>query len=456
MGSTVATRWRLGIIMTAQRLQRRLLTTIAPVSKPTIIYDSELKGFGLRLTPPSARNPKGRQSWIVEYRPGSGGRNVAKKRFSLGGTEALSPEQAREMAKTMLASVRLGADPTAKRNEERASKSIQELEPLYSSEHKALRKPRTVKLYEGYWNVHILPALGASTARMITRKDILRLHRTIGAAHKTTANRVVALLAHFFSWAAEHGHSGKGDNPCVGIDRFAESGRERYLSADELARLGAAIRLAEETGVAWHRADGAPPSKHLAKDPSNRRTKVDGDAADAIRLLLLTGARLREILHLKWCDFDRQRGLLLLPDSKTGKKTIVLGRSAIEVLNRLQECARAPVTASSASERPTPLSVWVFPGRSFSAPRADLKRPWTAITREAGLTGLRIHDLRHSFASVGAGAGLGLPILGRLLGHASPATTARYAHLDADPLRIATDLISGTLASAMMATPSQL
>src|SRR5262249_54519226 len=157
--------------------------------------------------------------------------------------------------------------------------------------------------------------------------------------------------------------------------------------------------------------------KHVAK-PENRRTVIGPHAAAALRLLILTGARLREILNLRWEWVDLERGLLLLPDSKTGRKTIVLNAPAVAVLTGLPRIG-AYVIASENPERP----------------RADLNRPWSAIKERAGLTDVRIHDLRHTHASVGVGAGLGLPIIGKLLGHSQSSSTARYAHLDADPLR---------------------
>jgi integrase len=152
--------------------------------------------------------------------------------------------------------------------------------------------------------------------------------------------------------------------------------------------------------------------------------------------LILTGARLREILHLGWDHVDFERGLLLLPDSKTGKKAIVLNAPALDVLANLPRVGAYVIAGQAA-------------GSEQERPRADLKRPWQAVAKRAGLNGVRIHDLRHTHASVGAGAGLGLPIIGKLLGHAQAATTARYAHLDADPLRRASDRIGSHIAAAM-------
>jgi integrase len=205
------------------------------------------------------------------------------------------------------------------------------------------------------------------------------------------------------------------------------------LSPGELERLGTAIREAETVGVPWI-TDPNKKFKHLPK--LGRETVIGEHAAAALRLLIFTGARLREVLHLKWDHVDLERGLLLLPDSKTGKKTIVLNAPAISVLGGLTRVGAYVIagdTAATANERP----------------RADLKRPWSAVSRRAGLDGVRLHDLRHNFAAFGAGGGMGLPIIGKLLGHTQPQTTARYAHLDADPLRRASDTIGATIAAAM-------
>jgi integrase len=155
-----------------------------------------------------------------------------------------------------------------------------------------------------------------------------------------------------------------------------------------------------------------------------------------MRLLIFTGARLREILHLKWEQIDFERGLLLLPTSKTGKKTIVLNAPALAILTSLPRVGGYVIAGTSA-------------GTKDEKPRSDLKKPWKAVSKRAGLDGVRIHDLRHTHASVGAGAGLGLPIIGKLLGHTQSATTQRYAHLDNDPLKKASEHIGSRLAAAM-------
>jgi integrase len=435
--------------MATHKLGRKLLAGLTPVAQATVIYDSELKGFGLKLMPPSTKNPDGAKSWIVEYRPGAGGRGVAKKRIVLGSVGSLSPEKARDAAKTMLANVRLGIDPSAARAESRAAKTVADLAPIYSAETDPIRKHRTVVTYATYWNNHLLPLLGSMVASAVTKNDIVRVHRAIGVEHQVTANRVVTMLAHFYSWAQEAKHVPEGCNPARRIDRFKETAKERFLSTEELGRLGAALRRGEGVGIPWAPTDlSRPKAKHAVKRPENRLSKISPQVAGAIRLLIFTGARLREILNLEWGQVDFERGMLFLPDSKSGKKNIVLGAPAVAILSSLRELAieEARTLKPSVSK---PLSTFVFPTEDLTRPRHDLAKPWKVITREANLEGLRLHDLRHSYASVGAAASLGLPIIGKLLGHRAVKTTERYAHLDADPLRRATDIIGLSITSAM-------
>jgi integrase len=191
----------------------------------------------------------------------------------------------------------------------------------------------------------------------------------------------------------------------------------------------------ETEGLPWC---GEFESKHTPKE-ENRRTVLDTFAIAAIRLLILTGARLREILDAQWQHVDFERGILFLPDSKTGRKPIYLSAAPLTILAGLPRIEGNP---------------FIIAGAKDGAPRADLKKPWAAVTKSASLDGLRIHDLRHSFASIGAGASLGLPIIGKLLGHSQTATTHRYAHLDADPMRRAAETIGSTIAAAM-SSPSR-
>ena len=414
--------------MPTLRLGRQALKTLPNVEKPTIFYDDALKGFGLAV------RASGSRTWIVEYRPGGGGRAVAKRRMTLGSADVLSPEQARERAREVLARVALGADPAKERAEKRRAVSLEAVYQRFMQETGATLKASTRALYEGYWTRHIEPRLGRRPAGEIRRSDIARLHRDIGGTRPTTANRVLALLSALFNWAIQSGELSEGHtSPVRGIKRYREAGRERFLTTDELARLGEAIREGETVGLPWHGDDSG--SKH-ARKPENRRTVLSPYEAAALRLLILTGMRVSEILRLRWQEVDLERGMLFLPDSKTGRKPIVLGSAALEILKQLGKLPR--------------ISEYVIPGSIVGQPRGDyLKRPWMLVTKRAGLEGLRRHDLRHSFASIGAAGGLGLPVVGKLLGHASVQTTQRYSHLADDPLRRAADAIAGAVQIAM-------
>ena len=239
-----------------------------------------------------------------------------------------------------------------------------------------------------------------------------------------------------YAFAGRVGIVAGGVNPARRIETFKEYRRERFLTGEELVRLGAAIREAEAKGIPWDVDEAKPNAKHLPKS-KNRFTKIGLSAAAAIRLLLFTGCRLREILHLRWDQVDLERVLLFLADCKTGRKTVILNAPALAVLTSLDR-----------------LGSYVVPGADPERPRADLKRPWEAVAKRAELRGVRLHDLRHTYASFGAGGGLGLPIIGKLLGHTQASTTQRYAHLDADPLRRASEVIGGRIAAALEGKPA--
>jgi integrase len=347
----------------------------------------------------------------------------------------LTPEQARKEAHRLLGVVKDGGDPAASKAVEKAAPTVRALSDRFMAEHVTTKtKARTAVEYRRLIENVIVPGLGGRRVRELTRADVSRLHH---ATRDTpcTANRALAVFSKMLALAEKWGERPDGSNPCRHVERFREDRRERFLTTEELTRLGDAIREGETIGLPYAVDEAKPEAKHAPKE-DNRRTVIGPHAAAALRLLILTGARLREILHLRWEHVDFERGMLLLPDSKTGKKAIVLNAPALDVLASLPR-----------------VGVFVIAGQSAGAeeerPRHDLKRPWQAVSKRAGLNGVRIHDLRHTHASVGAAAGLGLPIIGKLLGHTQASTTARYAHLDADPLRRASDRIGGHIAAAM-------
>ena len=253
--------------MATQKLTKRAIDSLTPRARTYIVYDDNLPGFGCRVT------PNGSRSWIVEYRPHGGGRAVAKKRITLAPISVLTPDQARETAGDILASVRLGHDVAPDRAARRSSPLVTALvERFMSEEVRPTRKPTTVALYDMYFRRYILPELGQKRAREVVLADVAKLHRKIGATKPVTANRVLELISGLYTWAARIGEVPKDLRPAHGVTRYREQGRERFLSSAELARLGAALREAETIGVPWVIDKSNPKSKHAPK--RNRRTKI--------------------------------------------------------------------------------------------------------------------------------------------------------------------------------------
>ena len=409
-----------------KKLTKQSLSGLRSRSKPYIEYDADLSGFGVAVY------PSGIKSWICEYRPHGGGRGVAKRRVTLGKTSQLTPDQARKAAADMLAAVRLVRGPAQEKAERRASVTVGELIDLFDAQYVApMLKPGTAVGYRIALE-ELRRAHGALKATALTRAHVTALHFRM-ADRPYAANRAVAVWSKAFAWAAEAGLVPGGQNPVKGLKKYREQGRERFLTSEELGRLGDALREGETAGLTYAVDETKPTAKHAAK-ADHRRVKLDRHAAAALRLLILTGARLREILHAKWEQVDIERGLIFLADSKTGKKPLYLSAAAQKVLADLPRVGGNP---------------HVIAGAKDGAPRSDLKKPWVAVSRAAGLEGVRLHDLRHSFASFGVGMSLGLPIIGKLLGHVQATTTHRYAHLDADPMRRAVNTIGSTIAAAM-------
>jgi integrase len=409
------------------RITKRVVDGLTPQSNEFTVWDGKMPGFGVRV------RPTGAKSYVVVYRAGSG-RRAPVRRYTIAGVGKIAPEKARRRAQAILGAVAHGHDPASDKASERGTPTIAELIDRFMVEHvDSKRKPGTAAFYRHVLAKIVRPELGSAKADKVTRAQIARLHAKLRET-PFQANRVIAVLGSMYAFAGRIGVIPEGTNPTRKIDKFKEHRRERFLTGEELERLGSAIREAETKGIPWDVWDvdeGNPKAKHLAR-AENRFTKISPFAAAAIRLLLFTGCRLREILHLKWEHVDLERGLLFLADSKTGKKTVILNAPALAVLTGLDR-----------------LGSYVVPGDDSEMPRADLKRPWVAVAKRAGLDGVRLHDLRHTYASFGAGGGFGLPIIGKLLGHTQASTTQRYAHLDADPLRRASEAIGGRIAAAL-------
>ena len=386
------------------RLTKRAIDALDPRAKPFIAFDADVKGFGVRVM------PSGLKSFVIEYRPGAGGRTVKKRRMTLGRYGSITPDQARRAALAVLAHVRLGVDPQAEKTRQRAALSVADIIAAFLDDHGEKIKPRTKAGYAISLG-RVRAAHGDVKAESLSRTELAVLHRSMSST-PYAANRMLAAVSSLYRWGADRELLPEGHgNPAARLTRFREQSRERFLTGEEMARLGDAL------------ADAV---------------SLDPFAIAAIRLLCLTGARLREILHAKWEHVDLERETIFLPDSKTGKRTVYLNAAARSIIAALPHVEGNP---------------HVFPGKNDGRPRDGLDRPWAAITKAAGLEGLRVHDLRHSFASIGAGASLGLPIIGKLLGHTQSATTARYAHVGTDPVRQAVETIGATIAAALSRSP---
>jgi integrase len=409
--------------MLSRRITKRTVDALKSHGKEFTIWDDSVTGFGVRV------RPSGAKSYVVVYRAGSG-RGAPVRRYTIAAIGKITPEGARARAKVILGSVAHGRDPANQKTLERGTPTLAELADRFMSEHVAAkRKGRTAEFYRDILDRIVKPAVGTTKADKLTPLQIGKLHSSLSRT-PSQANRVLAVVGSMYAFARRAAIVSEGINPARGIEKFKEGRRERFLTSEELERLGSAIREAETSGIPWTVDESRSTAKHVAK--AGRVTKINPYAAAALRLLLFTGCRLREILHLRWDHVDLERGCLFLPDSKSGRKTVILNAPALSVLNALER-----------------VGPYVVPGDDPEQPRHDLKRPWDAVTKRAGLTGVRLHDLRHTYASFGAGGGLGLPIIGRLLGHAQATTTARYAHLDNDPLRHASEAIAGRIAAAL-------
>ena len=383
------------------KLTKRAVDAAKPDPKKDVfLWDSEIPGFGLRTT------PAGRKRYVFRYR----NQERQCKFMTLGPHGVLTPDEARRRASRLLADVKDGKDPAAERAERNESPTVSELSERYLDEHAQTRKkPRSLAEDRRLLNAIVVPALGKRMVAEVTKKDIARFHHN-NRERPYQANRVLALLSKMFNLAEHWGLRPDGSNPTRHVEKFPEKKRERFLSKDELTALGTALSDSEQAGA------------------------ESVSVITAIRLLILTGARLNEILSLEWAFVDMDDGVLRLPDSKTGAKAIPLGAAAIELLQNVPHVKGNP---------------YVCPGKKQGNHLVGLPKAWKRILDKAGLSDIRLHDLRHSFASVGASAGMGLPIIGALLGHKEMATTQRYAHLAADPLKEAANEITTKIASAM-------
>ncbi|MGO9454981.1 MAG: tyrosine-type recombinase/integrase [Candidatus Binataceae bacterium] len=356
-----------------------------------IVYDHEIRGFGIRITAGKAI------AFVLEY--SIGGR---QRRYTIGPWPAWTATAARAEALKLRGNIAKGIDPLAEKADQRAAPTVAELAERYIEEHAIPHKrPSSVRNDKGMLEKHIKPELGNLKVAAVGRTDVERLHRKL-RSHPYQANRVLALLSTVMTKAIEW--KLRPDNPCKGIKRYPEEKRETWLQADAIARLDAALD-----------AHG------------------DNTVANAIRLILLTGARRGEVLKAQWSELDLQRAVWTKPSHHTKQRKtehVPLNPPAIALLRNLHQQALVASSQGKRNDQEAEVAAqYVFPGKVPGQPLVDIKKSWASIRTAAGLGKVRLHDLRHTFASHLASKGVSLHIVGKLLGHTRSETTQRYAHL---------------------------
>lgn len=357
------------------------------------IWDDMVKGFALKVI------PNGQKKYIIKYRTAMGGRSGVQRWYIFGDIQNLSCKEAREEAAKLFRMIHEGKDPQAEKASLREADTLTEFWELYVKDYASLKenKENYLKHTEPLWRLYIKPALGNRKITDINNLDIEHLHRSL-ARVKYNANRTLSLLNLLFNLMEKWNLRPPHTNPCRCVQRYKEDLRIRYLSSEEMARFTKELRDAE-----------------------TRKPEMVYTVA-AIRLLLLTAARKNEILTCKWEWVDFDNHLINLPTSKTGKKTIFLNSKAVEILKELY----------LRPERE--LSEYIIKGRNFQGHNIDFKTAWYTIIRNAKIKNFRVHDLRHTAASMAISHGHSEAAIAKMLGHKSTAMIKHYAHLANKPV----------------------
>lgn len=388
-------------------LTKRSIDSASPKQHEFHLWDTTIRGFGLRV------HPSGTKTFILKKRTVAG----HQIKLTIGRFGELTVDQARKRALELAADIVKGQNPADKRRESRRNPRFSDFAAWYIANHCEVKnKPTTLRNNRSMIQSLLIPRFGSRPISEIGHEEVLRL-RNSHRQKPYRANRAIALLRHMMNVAEQAGHRPKHSNPCPKGILLPERHRNRFLSEDELIRLSAVLRRYE--------------AEHRELLPSS---KPQLSAVFAIRLLILTGARLSEVLTLRWDSVDFERATIWLKDSKTGAKPIFLSTGTVELLRAIPRDGENP---------------YVIPGRKADTCLVNLEKPWRAIRKEAGLPDVRLHDLRHTFASYGVASGLGLPVIGMLLGHKNSATTQRYAHVGAHPARQAAETIARRIGATL-------
>lgn len=400
------------------KIMKRTVDALRSSGARYVVWDTEVPGLGVRV------GTTGRKTYVLMYRVG-GGRSGRVRWGVIGQHGALTPDQAREIAQRWAAEVAAGGDPAGKKIGKRKVPTVGELMEQYLQTHVKMRNKASTIAYvtDLVHRIVCKDPLAKLKVSDVSEADIARFHARL-ARTPTTANRARAALSKAYSLAETWGYREKHSNPCSAVEKYREIPRERFLSPAEFATLGEALAAADRSELT------------LIEDCKPKAVRVSKWAVAAIRLLIFSGARKGEILGLRWEWINWQAGRANLPDSKSGRKPLMLTPAAPEVLQGL--------------ERPASGKGYVILGGNYSDPEmplVNLKGPWGIIRKAVGLPEVRSHDLRYSFASVMVASGASLPVIGALLGHKDVKTTARYAHVATDPLKVAADRVGDVLAS---------
>ncbi|HBT96328.1 MAG TPA: integrase [Desulfobulbaceae bacterium] len=382
-------------------MTKRNIESVTATGKRQHFFDDELPGLAIRVS------EIGKVSFYYTYRYGKG-RAAVKKWVHIGAYPAWTPEQARQRVKELAAQVVTGIDPAQEVRKSKTISTVADIAKLFLTEHVEQKlKPKSIRLYKGAISAHILPAIGKMSVEDVSHRDVAKLHHSL-KEHPYMANRTAAVMSKFFNWCEVNGYRARGSNPVVGLEKYKEEKKLEFLKSDELSAIGASLEALEKEG------------------------QISTLAAAALRLLMLTGMRLMEVLSLKWNYLDLDEKKAELPDSKTGFKVVPLSLPVLEILQNL------PI-----------IDQYVFPSStSASGHMEGLRKPWKLLYAGAKLQGRwRVHDLRHAFASMMVNSGASLPVIGKVLGHAMPSTTARYAHLEKNPAQQAAEDAAAKIAA---------
>ena len=387
--------------MNSGTISRRSVEALPVGEREAVFWDRELSGFGVRVY------PSGTKVYLVQTRAAGKSRRVTIGRHGL-----LTPEQARRKAAMLIAGIKAGEEPSRNGDASVGGPTLAEVGERYLREHVAVRcKPTTAGAYRHALNRFLLPAFGSLPLGMIGRNQVASLHYRL---HKTPtmANQVVGTLSRLFVMAGAWGLAPEGGNPCRFVKKYRDRSCERFLSEQEFRQLGRVLSELE--------AEGQDSASGIA----------------AFRLLMLTGCRRNEILTLRWDDVDLEAGELRLRDAKTGARSVVLSPAARKVLAALPRLSDNP---------------WVITGCRAGRRLANLNAQWVVVRKRAGLEDVRIHDLRHSFASRALAMGESLTMIGKLLRHRQVQTTARYAHLARESVKTSAARVAESIAADMEA-----